>query len=100
MITKQGAENEMRKKIKYLAVIVLVCAVFSSCSYVALKSESETVPAEKLSMFVEVESYWTWRVVYHKETKVMYAVSNFNAPGGFFTLLVNSDGTPQTWKGV
>lgn len=90
----------MRKKIKYLAVIVLVCAVFSSCSYVGMKSESEKDPAEQLSMFVQVESHWTWRVVYHKETKVMYAVSNINAPGGFFTLLVNPDGTPQIWKGA
>lgn len=86
------------KKLKYLAVIVLVCAVFSSCSYVGMKRESETDPAEQLSMFVEVEKYLTWQVVYHKETKVMYAVSSINAPGGFFTLLVNSDGTPQLWE--
>lgn len=84
----------MRKKIKYLAVIVLACAVFSGCT------EAEVEQAKETSMFVIVEQCLGWRVVYHKETKVMYAVSCSLDNTGYFTLLVNPDGTPQTWKGV
>ena len=40
-----------------------------------------------------------WKVVYHKETKVMYAISDQQNNRGTFTLLVNADGTPMLYKG-
>lgn len=49
------------------------------------------------SMFVLVESTVQWNVVYHKETKVMYAVSDCGVGSGVFTLLVNADGTPMLY---
>lgn len=49
------------------------------------------------SMFVLVETANDWNVVYHRETKVMYAVSNFGYGSGVFTLLVNPDGTPMLY---
>ncbi len=39
-----------------------------------------------------------WLIVYRRETKVMYAVSNSNHNVGTFTLLVNADGTPMLWR--
>lgn len=50
------------------------------------------------SDFVIVESTDNFYIVYHKETKVMYAVSDSNYNHGNFTLLVNADGTPMTYK--
>ena len=50
------------------------------------------------SDFVMVESTNNFYVVYHKETKVMYAVSDSKYNHGNFTLLVNADGTPMTYK--
>ena len=50
------------------------------------------------SDFVMVESTNNFYVVYHKETKVMYVVSDSNYNHGNFTLLVNADGTPMTYK--
>lgn len=52
-----------------------------------------------MSEFVIVESTYNWDIVYHKKTKVMYAVSQGKYNGGNFTLLVNADGTPMIWKG-
>ena len=52
-----------------------------------------------VSMFVEVESNLFWRVVYHRETKVMYVISEGHENCGNFTVLLNPDGTPQVWKG-
>lgn len=50
------------------------------------------------SMFVQVEETGYWRVVYHRDTKVMYAISYGGYNGGNFTLLVNADGTPMLWE--
>jgi hypothetical protein len=49
-------------------------------------------------MFVEIERTSSWKVVYHKETKVMYTVSFNVYNSGNFTLLVNADGSPMLWE--
>ena len=47
--------------------------------------------------FVEVERNYsqTWRIYYHQDTKVMYAVSK----DGVWTVMVNADGSPMIWEG-
>lgn len=79
------------KKIIALMIVVLAMAL-TGCSEVEEKS------AEK-SNFVKVEDNYNWYIVYHKETKVMYAVSRGSYNCGTFTLLVNADGTPMLWEG-
>ena len=37
-------------------------------------------------------------ILYDKDTKVMYSMSNYDSNSGILTLLVNADGTPKTWK--
>jgi len=54
---------------------------------------------EQKSMFSVVEEDYSWLIVRHKETNVMYAVSDGSYNRGVFTLLVNADGTPMVWKG-
>lgn len=49
-------------------------------------------------MFKTVYAGRYYSVVYEKETKVMYAVSDGAKNRGTFTLLVNADGTPMIWK--
>lgn len=51
------------------------------------------------SMFVVVETTSWWMIVYHKYTKVMYAVSCSCETRGTFTLLVDADGNPLLWDG-
>lgn len=73
-----------------LAVVMVVCLV--GCSTVENENKKDT------SMFVCVETTSTWQIVYHKETKVMYAVSDSLYNYGIFTLLVDVDGKPMLWE--
>ncbi len=69
-----------------------------SCGGTEVSTERENKETEK-SMFVIVEKVdFGWWIVYHKETKVMYAISNGNYNNGSFTVLLNADGTPMTWE--
>lgn len=51
------------------------------------------------SMFVVVERCECWNVVYDKNTKVMYAVSDGAENRGTFTELVDKNGQPRLWEG-
>ena len=74
------------------AVILLASCAHNSVAEVENRSTNE-------SMFVLVESTNKWDVVYHKETKVMYAVSSYGDGTGVFTLLVDRDGKPLLYIG-
>ena len=50
------------------------------------------------SSFVCVETTFTSKIVYHKETKVMYAVSTGGDNKGVFTVLVDENGNPMVWE--
>ena len=76
--------------------VALLCVTLSSCS---IKDVEKVNSDANTSMFVQVEMAGTWAVVYHKDTKVMYAVSYGAYNNGTFTLLVDRDGKPLTWKG-
>lgn len=78
------------KKIIALMIVVLAMTLIG-CSEVEDKSSD-------MSEFVIVECTGTWKVVYHKKTKVMYTISDGTYNRGTFTLLVNADGTPMIWE--
>lgn len=78
------------KKMIFTLVILL-----ASCKEVPEYTDNAT----KQSRFVVVEYVYDWKVVYDKETLVMYAVSNEPRNSGVFTLLVDKDGKPLLWKG-
>lgn len=93
----------MKKKI--LALIFSV-AVLSSLlvgcdlpNYAETDKTYDTEDENIKSMFVEVESAGSWMIVYDKETKVMYAVSDGSSSHGIFTLLVDENGKPKLWDG-
>ena len=80
------------KHIAIALVLIMIMCLLSACvSTVEEAQESET------SMFVRVENAGCWEVVYHRETKVMYAVSCGGYNAGNFTVLVNADGSPMIW---
>lgn len=60
-------------------------------------TEKPRIMNSKIFAFVEVTD--DWMVVYHRETKVMYAVSVGSHNRGRFTVLVNPDGTPLLYRG-
>lgn len=78
-----------------LWIIVIFVSGLCSCSNTTVTSASN----DDTSMFVLLEEAPRWNVVYHKNTKVMYAVSSFGTGSGVFTVLLNSDGTPMIYRG-
>ena len=77
---------------KFLAIIILVFVfLFAGCG------EGQSYSGE--NMFITVQSNLTYKVVYHKDTKVMYTVSCGTDNQGEFTLLVNPDGSPMLYEG-
>lgn len=87
----------MRRKVILMLVLILALSVFAACTMATVPME-EQEPNYK-SMFVVVEITSSWKVVYHKDTRVMYAVSNYSHNAGHFTLLVDADGNPLLWEG-
>lgn len=80
-------------------VLVLVC-IMLLCTACDNKVTQEKLDDDtKYSMFVLIEYTQNYRIVYHRDTKVMYAVSDGSYNHGTFTLLVNPDGTPMLYKG-
>ena len=85
-----------------LTVLAVVCLTLSSCGTAKVEMANQALEqeAEPSSMFIQVENASSLAVVYHRDTKVMYAVSTGVYNYGTFTLLVNPDGTPMLWEGA
>ena len=88
----------MKKIICALIALVVLVAVLASCSEGTVV-EVEGKEAQNTSMFIEVERTDLWRVVYHKDTKVMYVISYGVRNIGNFTVFVVSYGFPLIWEG-
>ena len=87
----------MNKKLILVVALALLMAVMTGCAQTKVESK---VHSEVPSIFVMVEQTYGYNIVYDRETKVMYAVSNLTYGGGRFTLLVDQDGSPKLWKGA
>ena len=79
-------------------IIASIVLTFAGCT--SIKAEAKEVDdTDDGNTFICVDAdYYCW-VVYHKDTKVMYAVSRAPNNIGTYTLLVNADGTPMIWEG-
>lgn len=84
----------MKRLIAIFIVIVLCACLFAGCG-----NSSADENASKSSFFVIVEDANGYKVVYHKDTKVMYVYSTYSYNYANFCLLVNPDGTPMIWEG-
>ena len=82
------------KAIKISAIILAMAAMLSLTA--CTKYEKENI--NDTSMFVVIEETSSWVVVYHKETKVMYAVSWGGYNAGTFTVMVDENGKPLIYN--
>ncbi len=85
----------MKKRLIALAMCSLLLVSLVGCNYDTVQEEKTN---DGKSMFTIIESAYSWKVVYHNETKVMYTVSYGSYNCGTFTLLVNADGTPMIYE--
>lgn len=76
-----------------------VCANYlRNYSVSPVSEENKTIISENSnSMFEKIETNNVYCIVYHKDTKVMYAVSNNGYNSGEFTQLVDESGKPLCW---
>ena len=90
----------MKRLLVVLMAIALCACLLVGCGGGSYVSTSSTYNEDTPSMFVSVEYVSeNWRVVYHKDTKVMYVVSVGSYNRGTFTVMLNPDGTPMIWEG-
>lgn len=84
---------------KKLVIMILCMVLLTGCGNRADSQEQDTKTQES-NMFVYIQPTVLddYYVVYHKDTKVMYAVSAGYYNRGNFTLLVNPDGTPMLYE--
>ena len=80
---------------KKIILILCTCLLLTGCGNGEAKG---IVNGVTNSMFVTVETGWNYKVMYCKDTKVMYVMSWGNDNQGEFTLLVNPDGSPMLYK--
>ena len=86
---------------KKVITILCICLLLTGCDEATESTEGNNQQKEskqKKSEFVTVETGWVYKVVYNRDTKVMYAVSYGPNNQGTFTLLVNADGSPMVYE--
>jgi protein involved in sex pheromone biosynthesis len=90
----------MKKVMKKVITILCICLLLTGCGEASENNEGNNQQKEskqKKSEFVTIENGWDYKVVYQRDTKVMYVVSWGSYNIGTFTLLVNADGTPMVY---
>lgn len=80
---------------KMIIILLVVMVMLTGCRATVEKQKTSS----NKSMFVLVEKASCWYIVYHKDTKVMYAVSTGGYNSGTFTVLVDTKGKPMLWEG-
>ena len=81
---------------RFLVMILFIFLLLTGCG------ETPDPQTKEENMFVYIQKadfYTAYDVVYHKDTKVMYTISQGAYNSGTFTLLVNPDGTPMLYEG-
>lgn len=93
----------MKKKVLALIFsVTILSSLFVGCdrpNYAETEKGYDIKNENINSMFVEVEDAYEWKVVYDKETKVMYSVATYGTGTGQFTMLVDKNGNPKLWDG-
>lgn len=90
----------MKKRVAVVVYVLALVIAMTACTWSEVeKTYDEDSDEPIISMFVEVEKDYNFQVVYHRETKVMYVVSDGNYNRGNFTVLVNPDGSPMLYEG-
>jgi len=83
----------MKNKIKLaILIIVIISSLFILTGCTSSVSETE-------GLFVKISDEQYFYIVYQKDTKVMYSVSNWNYNRGNLTLLVDTEGKPLLYEG-
>ena len=85
----------MRTKI-FVLVILTFCLLLTGCG--AKMESAADLDANNESMFVLIEKTAYYKIVYHRDTKVMYAISYGGYNTGNFTVMLDPNGKPLLYQ--
>lgn len=88
----------MDKKIMPTVVIILI-STFLVASLIVLSATVSNASILRGEKFFTISNERSFRVVYDKDTMVMYTVSEDKYNSGNLTLLVDKDGKPLLYQG-
>ena len=63
-----------------------------------MQTESDDTDYSMFILLEDCEGTYGFKIVYHRDTKVMYAISRGAYNTGNFTVWLNPDGTPMTYE--
>lgn len=82
-----------------ILMILLLCLFLAGCGVKKMESANDAATNDgDKSMFVVIEKGLTYRIVYHRDTKVMYAISYGSYNIGNFTVMVDEEGKPLLYQ--
>ena len=85
------------KKIMIVLLIIVVALCLTGCT---TDVEKNIVDNNSMYVVVEGKGMDCYRIIYDKETKVMYHLSAGAYNSGTLTVLVNADGSPKLYDEV
>lgn len=85
------------KKLAVAAMLLAAALALTGCENTV--PEGVDAPRMSESPFATVYRGFCYKVLFDRETKVMYTMSNGSYNAGNFTMLRNADGTPRLWEG-
>ena len=84
-------------------ICALLCVIFAfflvGCGTPIERVDEKSQKPVSMFIIVEGSGMDCYRIVYHRDTKVMYAISCGGYNAGNFTVLLNPDGSPMLWEG-
>ena len=89
----------MKKRFKLMVAVLVVFMLLTGCGAKMIHESDIKNQETDVSMFVVLEVGVTYKIVYHQETKVMYAISNGGYNAGTFTVMLDADGKPLLYRG-
>lgn len=89
----------MRTKKIFVLVILTFCLLLTGCGVKKMESANDAATNNgDISMFVVIEKGVTYKIVYHRDTKVMYAISDGGYNAGNFTVMLDPNGKPLLYQ--
>ena len=93
-------KKEISINVVFLVLIIGLLIIMCIPSSLLLPSNRvSSVETTSPYILVYTDTYFNCEIVYDKDTKVMYSISNGIYNRGIPTVLLNADGTPKIWEG-
>lgn len=88
----------MKNRFRLMVAALVACMLLTGCGARMIKESDMKNRGTDVSTFVVLEVGSDYKIVYHRKTKVMYAISRGPGNYGTFTVMVDADGKPLLYK--